>query len=103
MIFDRDFQQLPLQLDEQFIKYEDYLPKPNKWDELVTVAEKLAFGFKYVRVDLYNVQDRIFFGELTFFPMSGCYASLDLCSFGDMMDFSLETYKMPIFVELADT
>lgn len=96
MIFDRDFQRLPLHLDGDFIKSDGDLLRPKNWDELITISEKLAFGFKYVRVDLYNVNNRIIFGELTFFPMSGCYVSPDLSSFGDLIDFDFYTYKLPI-------
>lgn len=47
------------------------IPKPNNLDEMLDIAEKLADGFPYVRVDLYDVDGRIFFGELTFYPWSG--------------------------------
>lgn len=39
---------------------------------MVILAEKLSFGFPFVRVDFYEVNGAVFFGELTFFP--GCGA-----------------------------
>ena len=36
-----------------------------------TLAEKLGKGHPFLRVDFYNVQGKIYFGELTFFPASG--------------------------------
>ena len=39
--------------------------------ELKHVAEKLCKGFPHVRVDLYYVNNTVYFGELTFFPASG--------------------------------
>ncbi len=36
-----------------------------------TVAENLASPFPFVRVDLYDCNGRIYFGEMTFFPGSG--------------------------------
>ena len=45
--------------------------KPNKYDEMIKLAKILAEGFPFVRVDFYYVNDRIIFGELTFFPLSG--------------------------------
>lgn len=39
--------------------------------ELITVAEKLASGFMYVRVDLYIWREKIYFGEMTFTHGSG--------------------------------
>ena len=47
------------------------LPKPDKFDEMKQIAEKLATPFPFVRVDLYNVNGKIYFGEMTFFPGSG--------------------------------
>ncbi|WP_051195891.1 ATP-grasp fold amidoligase family protein [Clostridium paraputrificum] len=45
--------------------------KPNNGDELVFLAEKLAKLFEFVRVDLYNVDGRIVFSELTFHSGGG--------------------------------
>lgn len=45
--------------------------KPENYDEMIRVANKLAIGFPHIRVDLYNCQGRIYFGELTFFHNSG--------------------------------
>lgn len=39
--------------------------------EMVRIAEKLAEEFIFVRVDFYNLDGRIFVGELTFVPMGG--------------------------------
>ncbi|MCG2461179.1 glycosyl transferase [Flavobacteriaceae bacterium F89] len=47
------------------------IKKPKVFDEMVAVAEKLAQDFIYVRVDLYNLEDKIYFGELTFHTESG--------------------------------
>lgn len=40
--------------------------KPRRYDEMLSIAKKLAEPFPHVRVDLYYVDDRIIFGELTF-------------------------------------
>lgn len=51
---------------------EDFtLPKPNGMDEMFEVASKLSEGLPYARVDLYNINGEIYFGEITFFPASG--------------------------------
>lgn len=42
--------------------------KPDHLDEMLKMAADLAEGFKFVRVDLYESNDQIFFGELTFSP-----------------------------------
>ena len=46
-------------------------PDIHNLDEMIEVAEKLAEPFPFVRVDLYNIKDRIVFGELTWIPQGG--------------------------------
>ncbi len=50
--------------------------KPEHMDAMFTVAEKLSRGLPFVRVDLYQSEGKIYFGELTFFPASGFDANL---------------------------
>lgn len=45
--------------------------KPEQFEEMKEIAEKLAKPFPFVRVDLYNIKGKIYFGEMTFFPGSG--------------------------------
>ena len=44
---------------------------PENLAEMISLAEKLSVGFPFLRVDLYDVNGKIYFGELTFFPASG--------------------------------
>lgn len=44
---------------------------PKNLDEMIRIAEKLSQGFKFLRVDLYNIKGKIYFGELTFYPAAG--------------------------------
>ena len=44
---------------------------PENIKEMITLAEKLADGLPFVRIDLYNVDGRIYFGEFTFYPAGG--------------------------------
>ena len=64
-----------------------FFEKPAKLHEMINLAEKLAEPFDYVRVDLYNLGGRIFFGELTHYEASGL-ARLEPESF----DFMLGKY-----------
>lgn len=56
---------------------DDYHPlnkipeKPENLEEMLTIASKLSAGIPHVRVDLYNIDKHIFFGELTLFTGSG--------------------------------
>ena len=47
------------------------MEKPDNLDELIFVARKLSEDFPFVRVDLYNLNESIIFGELTWIPMGG--------------------------------
>ena len=50
------------------------LKKPVNFDEMIQVATRLSQGMPHVRVDLYNNNGNIYFGELTFFHWSGMIA-----------------------------
>lgn len=45
--------------------------KPEMFDEMKQIASDLCEPFQYVRVDLYQVAGKVYFGELTFFPAGG--------------------------------
>ncbi len=47
------------------------LPKPAMLDEMFALADKLSVSFPHVRVDMYWVDNRIYFGEFTLFSCSG--------------------------------
>ena len=47
------------------------IKKPDNFDEMIRIAEKLAEGTLFVRVDLYNLGGEIKFSEFTFFPGGG--------------------------------
>lgn len=47
------------------------IEKPACLDEMLRLSRRLSAGIPFLRVDLYVVGGRIYFGELTFFPMSG--------------------------------
>lgn len=45
--------------------------KPKQFDEMISLANKLSKGYPHIRADFYEVNGEIFFGELTFYHMSG--------------------------------
>jgi hypothetical protein len=47
------------------------LPKPQHFDKMKELASKLSKGLPQVRVDFYNINGDIYFGELTFFHHGG--------------------------------
>ncbi len=53
-------------------KFSEVTPeKPATFEEMKAIARKLAEGIPFVRVDLYEIGGKVYFGELTFFPASG--------------------------------
>ena len=51
-------------------QYKDYT-KPYNYNEMKSIVEILSKEFPHVRVDMYNIEGRIYFGELTFSNASG--------------------------------
>ena len=49
----------------------EIVAKPTAFENMKDIARGLSKGFPFVRVDLYAVQNDVFFGELTFYPASG--------------------------------
>ena len=67
--FDADFR--PIDLKMVHPKSKKVLKKPQTWEEMKQIAEKLSKGIPIVRMDMYEVNGRVYFGEYTFFPSSG--------------------------------
>lgn len=44
---------------------------PKEWDQIVEFSEKLAKDIPYIRVDMYIINGKILFGEMTFFTWGG--------------------------------
>ncbi len=54
-----------------WLETERPLKKPNNLAEMASIAEKLAAPFPFVRVDLYDIDGKIYFSEMTFTPAKG--------------------------------
>jgi hypothetical protein len=70
-IYDRDFNLLPIVDERENYKGNDIV-KPDNWDKMIEYAEILSKPFRHCRVDLYNVDGKIYFGEITFHHGGGC-------------------------------
>lgn len=67
--YDMDFKHIPVLNGHPNA---DNLPtKPDNFDEMKSVAAKLSEKIPHVRIDLYNINGKIYFGEITFFHWSG--------------------------------
>jgi hypothetical protein len=47
------------------------IEKPINFDQMMSIASQLSSEFDFVRIDLYNIDGEIYFGEFTFTPTSG--------------------------------
>lgn len=68
------------------------IPKPICMDEMFRIAEQLSAGLTFSRIDLYECNGKVYFGEITFFPDSGFDANLLPETdqyFGEMIDLSM--------------
>lgn len=89
--YDTEWNDLHIESDCQKCKTD--IPKPENFEAMLRIAEKLSEGFPYVRVDLYNLKGRICFGELTFYPWSGYVQySPDSADYLFGKDFELRKY-----------
>lgn len=66
---DRDWNELPFW--RKYANSARVPEKPENFDEMIRIAEKLSAGMAFLRVDLYDENGKIYFGELTFYPGSG--------------------------------
>jgi hypothetical protein len=75
--FDRSRGQKTLVLNRDFESPNFEIPTPHwpgsvsrplNFDYMIQIAERLSENFEFIRVDLYNIQGKVYFGELTLYP-----------------------------------
>lgn len=67
--FDMDFKHLPFTNGHP--NAQDPPKKPEKFEEMKALAAKLSVGIPHVRVDFYEVEGRVYFGEMTYSHWGG--------------------------------
>ena len=67
--FDLALQKLPVRYLAENI--EEPIEKPPHWELMLDIAARLSRGTDFLRVDLYDLPDRVVFGELTNYPNTG--------------------------------
>ncbi len=71
--------------------YDLILPKPKNWEKMLEYASTLSQGHSEVRVDLYNINGKIYFGEMTFTAKGGFqdnYSDDILLKMGEQIDLN---------------
>ncbi|GEM_PF-365285 len=70
ILFNINWQEMPFSY--AYPKSKERIDKPFKFEEMKLIAEQIAQGLEFCRVDLYNPDEKgIFFGEITLYPESG--------------------------------
>lgn len=92
-LFDREWNYLPKKsvFNKHYKEQSILVSKPKSLETMLDVAEKLAKPFPVVRVDLYNIDGHIYFGEMTFTSLGGTmdfYTQECLDEMGDLIDIS---------------
>ncbi len=72
--YTRDWERLPFSYESPYNP--ENFSKPENYDKMAECAEKLAQDTYFSRIDLYSVDNQIYFGEVTFYPTSG-YGKFD--------------------------
>lgn len=67
--YDINFNKLPLK--QYYENGTKEISKPKGYDEMLKLSSKLSKGFPHVRVDFYDINGKIYFGELTLSHFSG--------------------------------
>ena len=67
--YDMDFNHLDLRYGRG--RDDDFIQKPAFFDEMKEIAAKLSKDIPFVRMDLYEINGRVYFGEYTFFDGGG--------------------------------
>lgn len=83
-LYDIDWNEQNWQFNTCFPRAGRNIPRPRNYDRMVEIVRKLCAGFAHVRVDLYNIDGKIYFGEMTFTTGNG----LEKCE-PDEMDYEL--------------
>lgn len=61
-----------LDVESDCPKSDRSIPKPNGFNYMLEISKKIAKDFPFVRVDFYDIEGKVYFGEITFYPWSGC-------------------------------
>ena len=71
-LYDLNFNKLSLtDVSMVHMRITEDIKKPDNFEEMIELSEKLADNLPYVRVDLYSVEGKSIFGEMTFYPTDG--------------------------------
>ena len=70
LFYDQEWNFQPLDKGDEYLQDTD-IPKPKNLDKMIEIARNLSKDFLFARIDLYNINGTIYFGEITLSPNSG--------------------------------
>ena len=85
---DKDWKKAPFGRTD-YKEFEVLPEKPQHFEDMLKLARILSKNIAFLRVDLYEINDKIYFGELTFFDQGGFDTDITLetdLKWGELMD-----------------
>lgn len=82
MICDMNWNMIENAIEEGKI---NYIEKPKSYDDMIEICKDLSKGLPFVRIDLYEINEKPVFGEMTFTPGFVKYSKKFLNELGDMI------------------
>ena len=73
--YDKDWNRMPFVYVQSYAYREDInttdIPRPASYDDMLKYGQQIAAYFKFVRIDFYDVDGKMYFGEITPFHCAG--------------------------------
>lgn len=69
LVYDTDWKKVLVA--SEGARIDEEAERPENLKEMLDIAAKLSEDFPFARIDLYSVNGKIYFGEITFYPWSG--------------------------------
>ena len=67
--YDIEFNKLKLRMHRPYI--EETVEKPDTYEQMVEFSRKLSQGIRFIRIDFYEINGKLYFGEFTLTPSDG--------------------------------
>lgn len=75
--YDRDWNPMPF--ERHYPRSANEIKKPDSYELMVELAERLSEGTTFERIDFYEIDGRIYFGEITMYPGNGMEEFTPFC------------------------
>ena len=75
MYYDQELNFIPLNKGDDKLP-DPQIPMPKNFEKMLEIAKTLSVDFIFARIDLYNINGQIYFGEITLSPNSGFDADI---------------------------